>query len=238
MPQSERCLTGLDERQSEKTSADLKAAAAVGDIQYLLDALQDPSFEVRVAAATGLGELGGEKANLVLLSVARDRWGERPEVRIAALRSLGRIQGTERYASILQEFISGENRKVMAAARRMLQATDHEGFPRSLVAGGALDPGAIRVYGDSREASALPLLHRFLRAREEAGELASSQNWGKVFAAVRALGNIGGEEAVEALRELLASLESLQVFREGPLTRGRVEKITAAAHDSLAKLQE
>jgi HEAT repeat protein len=222
---------------AERLSPDLQAAAAAGDIQYLLDALRDPSFEVRVAAATGLGELGGEKANLVLLSMARDRWGERPEVRTAALRSLGRIHGTERYASILQQFISGDNRKVMAAARRMLQAADPQGFPRRLAAGGALDPGAIRVYGDSREISALPLLRQFLREREEAGELTSSQNWGKVFAAVRALGNIGGEEAVEALRELLAGLESVQAEGAGPLTRGRVEKITAAARDSIARLQ-
>jgi HEAT repeat protein len=227
----------LEDIPADRLSPDLQAAADAGDIQYLLEALQDPSFEVRVAAARGLGALGGEKANLVLLSVARDRWGERPEVRTAALRSLGRIHGPERYASILQEFISGDNRKVVAAARRMLQAADPQGFPRRLVEVGALDPGSIRVYGDSREASALPLLSGFLREREEAGEISSSRNWGKVFAAAKALGNIGGREAVEALRELLSCLESFEEEGAGPLARGRVEKISAATRDSLTRLE-
>jgi HEAT repeat protein len=227
----------LEDIPADRLSPDLQAAADAGDIQYLLEALQDPSFEVRIAAARGLGALGGEKANLVLLSVARDRWGERPEVRTAALRSLGRIHGPERYASILQEFISGDNRKVVAAARRMLQAADPQGFPRRLVDVGALDPGSIRVYGDSREEAALPLLSGFLREREEAGEISSSRNWGKVFAAAKALGNIGGREAVEALRELLSYLESFEVEGAGPLARGRVEKIAGATRDSLGRLE-
>jgi HEAT repeat protein len=228
----------LDDIPADRLSSDLQAAADAGDIQYLLEALQDPSFEVRVSAAAGLGALGGEKANLVLLSVARDRWGERPEVRTAALRSLGRIHGPERYASILQEFISGDNRKVVAAARRMLQGADPQGFPRRLVDAGALDPGSIRVYGDSREASALPLLRGFLREREEAGEISSSRNWGKVFATAKALGNIGGREAVEALRELFSCLESLEAEVADPLARGRVKKIATATRDSLNRLEK
>jgi HEAT repeat protein len=228
----------LEDIPADRLSPDLQAAADAGDIQYLLEALKDPAFEVRVAAARGLGALGGEKANLVLLSVARDRWGERPEVRMAALRSLGRIHGPERYASILQEFISGDNRKVVAAARRMLQAADPQGFPRRLVDVGALDPGSIRVYGDSREVSALALLRGFLREREEAGEISSSRNWGKVFAAAKALGNIGGREAVEALRELLSCLESFEAEGAGPLARGRVEKIAATTRSSLTRLEK
>jgi HEAT repeat protein len=228
----------LDDTPSGGLAPDLEAAAAAGDIGYLLDAMQDPSPEVRMAAALGLGEIGGEKANLVLLSVARDRWGQRPEVRTAALRALGRIQTPDRYASTLQQFISGDNRKVMTAARRILHAADPRGFPGRLAAVGALDAGAIRVYGDAREASALPLLRHFLTEREEKGEITSSRYWGKVFAAVRALGNIGGREAVEALGELLSGLEDQSAGPTGPLARGRADKITVAARDCLAKLRQ
>jgi len=212
---------------------DLEAAAARGDVQYLLEALKDPEFEVREAAARSLGEIGGEKANLALLSVARDRWGERPEVRIAALRSLGRIHERDRYLSILQGFLSGDNKKVIAAARGMLREVYPEGFPRRLVASGAVDHGAIRVYGASHEVSAVPLLRSFLDDAREAGDIATSLNWGKVYAAVRALGNIGGTDAAKALQLLLTTLERQDAEGVDSLTRGRLEKIMGAARNSL-----
>lgn len=216
---------------------DLVAATARGDVQYLLEALKDPEFEVREAAARSLGEIGGEKANLALLSVARDRWGERPEVRIAALRSLGRIHKRDRYLSILQGFLSGDNKKVIAAARGMLREVDPEGFPRRLVASAAVDHGAIRVYGAGHEVSAVPLLRSFLDDAREAGDIATSLNWGKVYAAVRALGNIGGTDAAKALQLLLTTLERQDAEGVDSLTRGRLEKIMGAARNSLEVAQ-
>jgi HEAT repeat protein len=211
---------------------DLEAATARGDVGYLLEALRDPDFEVRQAAAGSLGEVGGEKANLVLLSVARDRWGERPEVRITALRSLGRIHKRDRYISILQRFITGDNKKVMVAARGMLREVDPEGFPRRLAASGALDHAAIRVYGAGSEPSAVGLLGQFLDDAGEAGDLATSSNWGKVYAAVRALGNIGGPDAVKALQRLVDALEAYEADGGDALTLGRIEKIMGAARKS------
>ena len=216
-----------------RSPGDLEAAAAGGDVQYLLEALREPDFEVRKAAAQGLGEVGGEKANLALLAVARDRWGERPDVRIAALRSLGRIHERDRYMSILQRFITGDNKKVMAAARGMLREVDPAGFPRLLAASGALDHAAIRVYGVGREPSAVPLLGRFLDDSRQAGDIATSGNWGKVYAAARALGNIGGPEAVKTLRRLVAALERHKAGSRDALTRGRIEKMMGAARSSL-----
>jgi HEAT repeat protein len=216
-----------------KSTGDVEAAAASGDAQFLLEALRDPAFEVREAAALGLGEVGGEKANLALLSVARDRWGERPEVRIAALRSLGRINERSRYLSILQQFITGENRKVTAAARAMMREMDPDGFPARLAASGAVDHGAIRVYGAQSEASAVPLLCGFLDDAREAGNLATSRYWGKVYAAVKALGSIGGTEAVEALGRLITALEKQEGEISGSLALGRVEKILGAARNSI-----
>jgi len=101
---------------------------------------------------------------MALMSIARDRWGQNPNLRVAALRSLGRLTETPRYISLLEEFIAGDNRKVVAAARSILRDLRPEGFPRRLVARGCLDHAAIRTYGDSREASSVPLLAGFLES--------------------------------------------------------------------------
>ncbi len=217
---------------------DLEAAVARGDIEYLLEALEAPVFEKRVAAAYGLGELGGEKANLVLLSIARDRWGARPDVRAAALRSLGRIHEAARYSEILSEFINGDNRKVMSAARKLLQSVDPGGYTQRLAETGAVDTGAIRAYGASGEPAAVPVLRDYLAARADAGDAAGSTNWGKVYAAVRALGNIGGGEAVETLEGFLGSLEVREESTTGTLARGRMEKMIAATRQSLERLEK
>ena len=112
----------------DRFSGDIERAIERGDLRYLLDALDDASLENRVMAIEGLGELGGEQARLALLRVARDRWGYRPEIRIAALRSLGRLTESGRYADLLAEFIAADNRKVVASARDMLNGVDPEGF--------------------------------------------------------------------------------------------------------------
>jgi HEAT repeat protein len=217
---------------------DLEAAVSRRDIQYLLEAMEAPVFETRVAAAYGLGELGDEKANLALLSIARDRWGQRPDVRAAALRSLGRIHDAGRYSDILSEFINGDNRKVMAAARKLLQSVDPGDYTRRLAESGAVDTGAIRAYGAGAEPHAVPVLMEFLAAREDARDAASSTYWGKVYAAVRALGNIGGGEAVEILEGFLSSLEDQEEGVSGTLARGRMDKMIAATRDSLQRLEK
>ena len=135
---------------ADRVSGDIERAIARGDLRYLLDALDDASLENRVMAIEGLAELGGEQARLALLRVARDRWGYRPEIRIAALRSLGRLTESGRYADLLEEFIAGDNRKVVASARDMLRGIDPQGFAGRLLARGCVDPAAIRVYGASR----------------------------------------------------------------------------------------
>lgn len=224
-----------EEHPQGRLSGDLEDAVRRGDIQYLVDALGDASFETRIAAADRLGEVGGDKANLALLTVARDRWGERPEVRIAALRSLGGIHGAGRYSDILQQFIAGDNRKVMAAARKMLQAVDPDGYPRRLAASGAVDHGAMRVYGISRERSALPLLREYVDARASARDIASSGNWGKVYAAARALGKIGGAESVEILERLLSAVDAEESEETKTLTRGRLDKIRGTALEALER---
>ena len=220
---------------SRGLSGDIARAIQRGDMQYLLDALDDASLENRIMAVEGLGELGGEGARMALLRLARDRWGYRPEIRIAALRSLGKVTEPARYADLLDEFIAGDNRKVITAARDMLRAIDPDGFAGRLLAHGCLDHAAIRVYGLSRQKVAVGLLDSYLRERVEKGDLASPRQWGKVFAAVRALGNIKGVESVQALEGLLRWLDGPDASGVEGLAGQRLDKIRQAA---LASLQQ
>ena len=224
---------GLSQESGGQFSGDIERAIARGDMQYLLDALQDASLENRIMAVEGLGELGSEGARMALLRLARDRWGYRPEIRIAALRSLGKVTEPARYTDLLDEFIAGDNRKVVSAARDMLRAIDPDGFAGRLLAHGCLDHAAIRVYGLSREKAAVGLLASFLRERVEKGDLRSPRQWGKVFAAVRALGNIRGEDAAGALEGLLRWLEGPDASGVEGLPGQRLDKIRQAALSSL-----
>jgi HEAT repeat protein len=233
-------MAGNDELEPDHTVSRqvdmVERAAGERDIKYLLGALKSQTYQVRLAAVQALGEVGGAQAALALLGVARDHPGERPDVRIAAMRALERFHGPERYASILEEFVTGDNRKVVSAARLMLSRVDPGGYPRRLAARGCLDHGAIGVYGKTREPSALPLLGRFLSDLEGAGDLAGGGQWGRAYAAVKALGNIGGPEAVETLRLIPGWLQAAGA--EGPFRKERLGKLQEAARLAVKKAKE
>jgi HEAT repeat protein len=223
------------EPESRKTPEveHLRKAAEQDDVASLIDAMRDSPLEVKTFAVGLLGTVGGERARLTLVSIARDRWGEHPELRIAALEALASLVEKDGYADFLEQFITDENRRVVAAARRMLKAVDPEGLPVRLVERRALDHAAMKVYGSSGEASAVPLLASYLRERMEAGDIASAGKWGKAYAAVKALGNIAGPASVETLEELLARLEEAPRPADGTLAAARVDKIEAAARQAL-----
>jgi HEAT repeat protein len=233
MPADGERVSEKSDDRLKKLSGDLQEAIARGDVTYLLEAMQDAPFELRVAAVEGLTELGGEQARMALSRIARDRWGERPELRIAALRSLGRITEPHRYISLLDEFIAQDNRKVVAAARGMLRGLDPEGYPRRLAGRGCVDHGAIRAYGDSREESALPLLGGYLGNLMETGQVTSTRQWGKVHAAVKSLGNIGGGDSVQILERLLEWLEEEAQTVSTGLNAQRLAKIRHAAERAM-----
>jgi HEAT repeat protein len=212
---------------------EVERAAREGDLGVLLTALEDASSDVRTVAVEALGQVGGERAKVALMSVARDRSGQRPEVRISALGALEALHGMERYASILQEFIPGDNKKVVAAARRMLEAVDPVGYPLRLVERRCLDHAAISVYGSAGERAAVPLLNEFVTARIKAGDLTNTGHWGRVYAAARALGRIGGAEAGQALESLLDSLSSAERRGGKWLEKERISKIMDATRTSI-----
>lgn len=222
----ERTMGPSDDRRYQALSGDLEDAIARGDTAWLIEALADASMNVRLAAVEGLADLGGEQARMALTRIARDRWGERPEYRIAALRSLARLVETERYKSLLDEFLTGDNRKVVSAARSMLKPLDPGGFAARLVRRECVDHAAIREYGESREVSAVPLMARYFDERTEKGDISSARHWGKVYAAVRALGNVGTEEACLVLADLRARLDERPEAKAGGLAGWRLEKIS------------
>ena len=224
-----------DLRGPDAFALDIERAARERDVLALLVALEHPAPQVKIAAARALGEVGGDKARFALLSVARDRYGERPDVRIAALEALGEIFDEAVNASFLEGFIAVENPKVVAGARALLEAADPRGFASRLVRAGCVDKAAINVYGRTGEEAAVPLLASFLEERAELGDIATTGYWGKVYAAARALGNIGGRPATDALEHLVAALPGGGEVPEGFLKKERLEKILSAAREALER---
>lgn len=231
-------LPEIDRNSDPGLSGDLKDAIARGDTAYLMKALEDASLQVRVAAVEGLGTLGGEQARLALSRIARDRWEQRPDMRIAALRTLKKVTEPARYANLLEDFITDDNRRVTTAARHMLRDVDPEGFPYRLLEKRAVDHGAIRVYGTSRLKEAVPLLASFLEQSMESGDITSIRKWGKVFAAVKALGNTGGRPAVETIESLLFWIDARETVSGQHFADQRLEKIREAAVRALQTARE
>jgi len=222
-----------DDTGLNKAEAGIEEAKRRGDTGYLLEVLAGPSRGLRVMAVRALGEVGGEKARMAMTSVARDRRGEGPDVRLAAIESLGGLYGEEAYASFLEEFIAGDNRRVVTGARRVLSGADPDGYPLRLLSRGCLDHQAIGVYGRSRLAESVPLLGSFLEERAAAGDLLSTNCWGKVYVSVKALGNIGGEDAVRTLSMLTGAICDAGSSGNRVLMRERAEKIRGAARTAI-----
>ena len=216
-----------------KAEAGIEEAKRRGDAGYLLEVLAGPPSGLRVMAVRALGEVGGERARIALASVARDRRGEGPDVRLAAIESLGGLYGDKAYASFLEEFIADDNRRVVTGARRVLSGADPDGYPLRLLSRGCLDHQAIGVYGRSRLAESVPLLGRFLEERAAAGDLLSTNYWGKVYVSVRALGNIGGEEAVNNIRVFLGAIHGAGSSGDRVLVQERADKIRGAARAAI-----
>jgi HEAT repeat protein len=226
------------EHEEALSEGGVEEAANRGDIPYLLEALGDPSFKIRVLAAGMLGSLGGTGAVPALITTASDRRGERPEVRIAALEALGELLDAEEHARLLEEFICEDNTKVVRASRRMLLGVDPEGYPRRLLASGCMDHRAIRVYGKRGLVEAIEPISRLLQSSAEDNSLLETWRWGRVYTAIRALGNIGGEQAVKTLMSVRSLLETGNGRGGGGLHGRRYTKIAEALEEAIERAGE
>ncbi len=222
-----------EERFNEQLG-EVERAHAQSDVLALLAALESESPRVRLAAIEALGEIGGAKASIALSGVAKDRYGERPDVRLAALEALGNIFEPTRYADFLEQYVEGDNRKVTAGSRKLLQRADPDGYPGRLARLGCLDHAAIRVYGESGLTQAVPLLSGFVSERINDGSFTQGKWWGKVYAAEKALGSIGGDEAIASL-EALAEAAGRESASGSFLTCERTTKIAEGARSALER---
>ncbi|MBN2169658.1 MAG: hypothetical protein JW738_10475 [Actinobacteria bacterium] len=212
---------------------EIKSAATRGDIKHLLEIIYCDQLDTRKSAIEAIAGVGGRKAVKALLGVARDRAGLKPELRLHALESLGTVSGKLEYLSILDEFIDGDNRKVVLEARRMFRQIDPVDLPLRLVEKACLDHQAISTYSRYREPGAVALLDGFFEERIVAGDVLTTPYWGRVYVAVRALGKIEGKEAVHALDKIDRWLHGRTGRREGFLQSERASKLKKAVGLSL-----
>ena len=86
----ERCLEALRSSDESVRAVAIAALQGMGSeaVGYLIEALKDPHYGVRIAAAEGLGEIKDAVAVEPLILLLRDA---REDVRIAAVRALGHI---------------------------------------------------------------------------------------------------------------------------------------------------
>ncbi len=199
----------------------------------LLEQLRHPDYRVRIDAAGRLGSAGDIRFRAPLVGVASNRGGERPEVRVAALRALGSLMEPGDYAGMLEGFINGESRKVMTAARKLLKASDPGGYSGRLARAGCLDHSAMKVYSSSRDPAAADLISGFLEERLESRDVIEGRHWGRVYTGVKALHRIGGTRGAGVIREISRYTARIDPRELKPLERERLAKIAGAVRGAL-----
>ena len=223
-------------KAEQKRLKEIGKAALEKDVGRLAGFLADASPAVRNRAVSALEEDGSEAARLALLAAAKNSHGIGPDTRVEALRALRSYCEPEAYAGLLEGFVSEESRKVRRGARSLLFQADPQGYPSRLLSRGCADRVAVSVYGKARLAEAVPLISSLIEERVAAGDVATAGGWGKLYTAVRALANIGGEESVRVLREFRSQLERAG-SGEGALAARRVAKLMVATQDALERIE-
>ncbi|MBA7483459.1 hypothetical protein ES707_18974 [subsurface metagenome] len=102
----ERYLNALQSDDEEIRATAVAALRSLGEpaVEFLIIALSDPHYGVRIAAAEGLGEIGDENGVEPLIQISED--AER-DVRIAAATALGRIGDARAVDPLIRLFGDG-----------------------------------------------------------------------------------------------------------------------------------
>src|SRR5690606_30198192 len=110
----EKCLEALRSSDESIRAAAVSALLGMGKeaVGYLIEALSDRHYGVRIAAAEALGEIGDPAAVEALVRTLGDA---REDVRIAAVSALGRI-GDRRAVKPLIRLFRGRYHGVRVAA--------------------------------------------------------------------------------------------------------------------------
>lgn len=177
-----------------------KAAEALGkvggmeNLPILLDALEDPSYLVRIQGAIALGTLGNEEGIDHLVRAFRD---EHPTVRRAAAESASKIDFSKAKEA-LKELLADESLEVrLTAAEQLVRASDRAGIPPLIELLGS-EEAEIRA----RAAEHLGLLRDQSAAAALITALEDDERTVREEAA-NALSKVGDKSAIEALRQKL-----------------------------------
>ncbi len=193
-----RHIRELVMKRTEQKRAEGEGEYGGGETYYsLVQALNDPDWNVRVHAANSLGELGDVRAVEPLIARLED---EDEDVRTAAARALGMIGDTgARTIDALISSLKDEKRGVRKAAAHALGMIGKPALERLIQAlsdrSAHVRLGAAEALGMIRDASAIePLIHAL-----------SDDNLDVRWSAAEALHNIG-EPAVEPLLKTLRNI--------------------------------
>ena len=149
-----------------------------------------------------------------------------PRLQARLQRALGRVRGPAASRAVVEQILGGDPQRAAVAATQLELGIDHDGRTRLRAA--AADPElpravrrqAIQSLGYARDLPSLPLLRSFALEQPDLAE-----------ESVRALGRLGGREAVETLAGRLASGAAPQEQRI--LVRTLGEMRDAPARDAL-----
>ncbi len=197
----EALLVALDDADASVRQTAIASAAKVGmreHVPVLIDWLNDPAVETRLAAAEALGVLREARAGQALIRVLGDNDAH---VRAVATRALGQIGGADSVTPLLGRLDDPDPTVRLAAVAALGAIRD----PRALVPlmSRTQDPAievktlAIGVIGAMNDPRALSPLLRSLNDDAEEARLA----------AIAALGRLEQAAAVEPLRALLAQAD-------------------------------
>lgn len=173
--------------------------------QPLIDALGDDEFEVQKAAAYSLGDIGSKEAIPFIVAFLQ---AENPALHSVAVHALGRYNDPDATAALI-DALDDESRHVRLVIVHFLSET---GDPQ------AVDP-FISLLGDERHEirqSAANGLGK-LGDQKAVGPLLKAMETEKErdvrVAEIRALGELGGPEAVEGLRRISTDMEEYRNVR-------------------------
>jgi HEAT repeat protein len=182
----------------------LTAITALGNLRdpssatTLIEALNDPSPAVRIAAANALGAIGDKRASESLRTLLKNRHDE--QARIAAVGALGKLRASDAVEQILE--IANNESDPWAVRKASVEAL---GDIRDARAVNSLVNTLNDQYATVREASALALGK--IGSKEAItpllAALDTSTLWALRVAAANALGEIGDRRATVPLSNML-----------------------------------
>ncbi len=226
--QTVQYLSALVRRGGRTTRVVIELLGAIGSVEgvpALLEAMQDESSDVYVAAVRALGEIGSTEGIPVLREALRSKYSY---VRVTAAEALGRIGSEEAVVALRKALLDQDPTVRVTAAGALGEIGSAEGVPALLE---ALRSEDLNVHQDAmlilRQISSREAIPALLEALRDENLLVS-------FVAAEALTKTGSAEAISRLREALRDeYPHVRVAAAGALGRIGSKEAVAALHEAL-----